>query len=78
MLQFTVAGSHGCIVATAGRGEGHISAVSAVAFSQRSAAFIVSGGADKLLKVRDPGTETCPLYNGAFCRVYPKTKRLLC
>ncbi len=37
----------------AGRGEGHISAVSAVAFSQRSASFIVSGGADKLLKVWD-------------------------
>ena len=38
--------------ASAGRGEGHISAVSAVAFSQRTAAFVVSGGADKLLKVR--------------------------
>ncbi len=37
----------------AGRGEGHISAVSAVAFSQRSASFLVSGGADKLLKVWD-------------------------
>lgn len=37
----------------AGRGEGHISAVSAVAFSCKTAAFIVSGGADKLLKVWD-------------------------
>ena len=36
-----------------GRGEGHISAVSAVAFSCKTGAFIVSGGADKLLKVWD-------------------------
>ncbi len=34
-----------------GVGEGHIGAVSAVAFSRRGAKFAVSGGADKLLKV---------------------------
>jgi hypothetical protein len=35
----------------AGVGEGHIAAVSAVAFSCRGPSFMVSGGADKLLKV---------------------------
>ena len=47
-------------VVVAGRGEGHISAVSAVAFSQRSAAFVVSGGADKLLKVWDLAAALAP------------------
>jgi hypothetical protein len=38
-------------VPVAGVGEGHIAAVSAVAFSRRGPTFMVSGGADKLLKV---------------------------
>lgn len=48
----------GCVLAQwvvclplAGVGEGHIAAVSAVAFSRRGPKFMVSGGADKLLKV---------------------------
>ena len=32
-------------------GQGHVGAVSALAFSRRSLYFLVSGGADKLLKV---------------------------
>ena len=32
-------------------GAGHIGAVSAVAFGRRGAKFLVSGGADRLLKV---------------------------
>ncbi len=32
-------------------GDGHAGAVSALAFSRRSLSFLVSGGADKLLKV---------------------------
>ena len=35
-------------------GDGHIAAVSAVAFSRRGPKFAVSGGADKLLKVGNP------------------------
>ncbi|KAK9810337.1 hypothetical protein WJX72_008955 [[Myrmecia] bisecta] len=38
-----------CLAAAAG----HVAAVSALAFSRRGAAFLVSGGADKLLKVWD-------------------------
>ena len=58
----------------AGRGEGHISAVSAVAFSQRSASFIVSGGADKLLKVWDLAAALGPLA-AAPAAVKPAKKR---
>ncbi len=35
----------------AGVGEGHVGAVGAVAFARRSGSFLVTGGADKLLKV---------------------------
>ena len=38
------------------RGTGHVGAVSAVAFSRKSSSFVVSGGADKLLKVWDIST----------------------
>lgn len=33
-------------------GDGHAGAVSALAFSRKSASFLVSGGVDKILKVR--------------------------
>jgi hypothetical protein len=36
-----------------GASEGHVAAVTAVAFGSRSAALLVTGGADKLLKVWD-------------------------
>jgi U3 small nucleolar RNA-associated protein 13 len=39
-----------------GVGAGHVAAVGAVAFSRRGGGFLVSGGADKLLKVWDVGS----------------------
>ena len=38
----------------AGLGEGHVGAVGAVAFARRGGGFLVTGGADKLLKVGRP------------------------
>lgn len=35
-------------------GEGHLEAVTAVAMARKGAAFVVTGGADKLLKARAP------------------------
>lgn len=40
-------------------GQGHVGAVSALAFSRRSLSFLVSGGADKLLKVSYPAFPPC-------------------
>ena len=37
-------------------GKGHISAVSAVAFGSQKSRFLVTGGADKLLKVEAPAS----------------------
>lgn len=51
-----------------GLGDGHAGAVSALAFSRRSLSFLITGGADKLLKVG----QTCI----AFLSIVSEKERL--
>jgi U3 small nucleolar RNA-associated protein 13 len=64
-------------------GKGHINAVSAVAFGSQKSRFLVTGGADKLLKVLQPAPFQCEPLSPAPGYVYsvvgaPLDKSLFC